>query len=961
MISPPTILNVGVLNSFEGCSSISDAAGNLLFYTNGVTVWNRFHVVMTNGTGLQGDPHATQSALILKQPGNANIYYIFTLDSYAGANGLRYSIVDISLSGGNGSVIIKNTLLFTPSTERLTATRHCNGTDIWIVSHDWNSSNFRSYLLTATGLSSIPVISSVGTTHTGSNNDAIGGMKISPNGKKLGLSFSGVPRNFELYDFNATTGIVSNPLILATYGAGTTPYGLEFSPDGTKFYGATNNGSSVLTQWNLCAGSNPAIITSSFAMAGTELGQLQLAPNGKIYIARGNFSFGPQTSLGVINNPNLTGAGCNFVNLGQSVAPATSLYGLPNILLKMEPPPFSFTTACTNASFTMPAGLTVPGCPSAGFSLIGQVWDFGDPGSGSANTSGLPNPVHGFSASGSFTTQLVLYYNCGGTDTLKKVVTVGTPAVQSGTSICSGQTTTLTAPPGALSYTWNTGAFSTAISVSPSVTTAYTVNSTATNGCVNTTVHTVTVFPSPPLVILGKDSVCYGSEVLLNATGADSYTWSTGTLGAVLSQTPTFHTTYTVTGINNSGCVSQKTVNIVLLYYPNISVSGTTHICPGASSKMTAFGASNYTWSTGATGSVTTISPAITNTYALMGKGQGPCVNRITFYIVLHTLPKLEVNSPTICPGASATLSLPADPTVKYTWYPGAVVGSTVTVNPLTSQTYTLIANSAGCFTQTTTRVTILDLEGANLNFSYPTTCQNKNEIFPIVGSGFLQGGSFYSDPLVRIDPNNGVINLSEPIRGTFKVFYDYSGGECPATVTSTANVTILPAPDISVSGNTIIPDGASAPLSVTGFTSYSWDNSDYLSCNDCTDPIATPPETAQFCVTSVLGSCTTKTCVTVEVTCEIGDLSVPNAFTPNGDGLNDEFCLQGWVVCISDFQVSIYNRWGEKLFESDQHDFCWNGVYKGRLLPKDVYTYVITAKRKTTAIRRMGNISLIR
>src|SRR6218665_176745 len=94
MTNPPTILTNGAMSTQEGCASISNGAGNILFYTDGVTVWNQAHTVMANGTLLQGSFNSTQSGVIIKQPGNSNIYYIFTVDALGGANGLKYSIVD---------------------------------------------------------------------------------------------------------------------------------------------------------------------------------------------------------------------------------------------------------------------------------------------------------------------------------------------------------------------------------------------------------------------------------------------------------------------------------------------------------------------------------------------------------------------------------------------------------------------------------------------------------------------------------------------------------------------------------------------------------------------------------------------------------------------------------------------------------------------------------------------------
>jgi hypothetical protein len=436
--SPPAILTNGALVSYEPCGSISDAAGNLLFYTNGITVWNKQHVVMANGTGLMGDASAGQSAMIVKQPGNANLYYIFTLDDVAGPNGLRYSVVDMSLAAGNGSLTVKNTLLVTPSTEKLTAAWHCNNTDIWIISHDWNSNNFRSYLLNSSGISLSPVLSPIGSMHTlqgGQTYPAVGCMKSSPNGKKLAVAIYYNPNSFELYDFDQSTGVVSNSLSL---GNGTYAYGCEFSPDGTRLYGTTTDfGSSTLFQWDLCAGS-PAAVVASMVTINTPsvLGQLQRASDGKIYI--GNVETPQSSMLCVINNPNVAGAGCNFMSLGQSVAPNTTQSGLPNLpLMRTDLPPFTYTGPCSSHTFELPPAVSAAPtvCAAAAFSLAGVNWDFGDPLSGAANVSVQNNPVHLFTSAGTYTVQLTINYSCGGgTDIITRVVQVSACTGLPGTS-----------------------------------------------------------------------------------------------------------------------------------------------------------------------------------------------------------------------------------------------------------------------------------------------------------------------------------------------------------------------------------------------------------------------------------------------------------------------------------------------------------------------------------------------
>ena len=126
--------NAGLNFNNEGCATFSDGNGNLLFYTEGVNVWNRNHQIMPNGEGLLGSTSATQSAMVLPRPGSSNIYYIFTSDnvqSYQngeGGVGFNYSVIDMNLNGGLGDVTVKNINLLPNASEKVTAVRNNAGT-----------------------------------------------------------------------------------------------------------------------------------------------------------------------------------------------------------------------------------------------------------------------------------------------------------------------------------------------------------------------------------------------------------------------------------------------------------------------------------------------------------------------------------------------------------------------------------------------------------------------------------------------------------------------------------------------------------------------------------------------------------------------------------------------------------------------------------------------------------------
>lgn len=335
----------GQLSTREGCASISDSNGTLQFYTDGITVYNRNHAVMQNGTGLFGDPSSTQSAIIVPRPQNPDIYYIFTVDVQLQGepvhHGFNYSVVDMTLNGGLGEITIKNVNLLARTSEKISAVlKDCDDESIWVVTFandDGISQRFDTYYayeVSATGVNSTPVRS----TFPISIGDQRGYLKLSPDGEKMAVGNmtastiqepANYPHSLLLYDFDVTTGLVTNQQSLLINTQSREAYGLEFSPNSQYLYvHSSANTLSSLTQFDLLAAD---IQASEFTLddRGLYRGGLQLGPNGKIYRALSSSYFVGQPFLGVIHNPNEAGAASNYEHNAISVAPNTSSQGLP--------------------------------------------------------------------------------------------------------------------------------------------------------------------------------------------------------------------------------------------------------------------------------------------------------------------------------------------------------------------------------------------------------------------------------------------------------------------------------------------------------------------------------------------------------------------------------------------------------------------------------------------------------
>ena len=330
----PTPLLDGAMTTYEGCATATTKRGELLFYTDGQTVWNRLHQPMPGGRRLMGSGSSTQSALIVPDPGSGNIFYIFTVAPQGGPDGLRYSVVDMTRDNGLGDVPRLNLLLLTPVAEKLAAVRHPNGRDVWVVAHRWNSNAFVSYLVTPEGVGAgKPVLSNVGSMNAGPGRNAIGTLKFSPDGTKLATAIWRDSNKFEVYDFDRSTGKVSNPRSFGPYAEA---YGVEFSPDGTKLYGTCNgnsagtagSGTSSETQvWQFDLKTKAAVAVGR--STNHKIGALQRGPNGKIYVAREDNSF-----LGVIENPNASGQACGYVDDGLNLGGRRSKLGLPGFVVE---------------------------------------------------------------------------------------------------------------------------------------------------------------------------------------------------------------------------------------------------------------------------------------------------------------------------------------------------------------------------------------------------------------------------------------------------------------------------------------------------------------------------------------------------------------------------------------------------------------------------------------------------
>ena len=497
--SPQAIFD-GQIAQIEGCASISDTEGNLLFYTDGITVWNQLHDTMPNGHGLLGDPSASMSSIIVPAPENQYIYYIFTVPKWASPEGLCYSIVDMQLDGGLGDITEdKNIYLAGPVHEMITSVQHADGQSIWAVSHLWETNTFISYLIDTDSLHTVPVTCDISLVHEGNPLYASGYMKLSPQGTRLLICVHGY-EVFQVFDFDNETAQLSNPITFPRFSSNDA-YGVEFSPDGTKVYLSSsdyfNEENMRLMQYDLSSGDSLTIVNSGTIILNIDhpefSGALQAATDNKIYYSR------PYTKyLSAINYPDSLGLSCGFVDSAICIDDGSNthfvLFGLPAFIQSFfNPANFTWEGHCIGDTTFFAITDTA--------SQDSVFWDFGDTITGILNNSTSFFPYHIYSDTGSFQVSVIGYNNSLNDTTLQEIFIhpLPVPFLPTDTGFCEGYGVNLW--PGYFqSYLWQNG--STDTSFYADTTLNVIVEVTDMQGCKTTdSTHAVEHSKPAPVVI----------------------------------------------------------------------------------------------------------------------------------------------------------------------------------------------------------------------------------------------------------------------------------------------------------------------------------------------------------------------------------------------------------------------------------------------------------------------------
>lgn len=705
----PVPLTDGQLNTLEGCASISDTNGILQFYTNGVFVYNKNHDIMINGVELKGHSSSTQSALIVKRPGNGNIYYIFTVDKgpYEGESTHEYcfSIVDMDEDNGLGAVVEKNVLLYEPVIEKLTAVQHANGEDFWIIARGMNNNKFIISRLTSSGISRTETFE-IGPTYfpyPSSPEFSLGQLKANPKGDLLATVVYGA-NNVELYKFDNNLGTILDYIAIPVEEDVTALYGVEFSTNNKFLY--TNNLYGRVYQYDVSILDSTKIYKSmkivydSLNYDFQELGQMQLAPNGRIYIA---LSY--DSTLSVVDKPNVPAPYCNLKVKSQKLNGRMSLFGLPNNVI-------------TGTYYTLDIyGRDI--CLGDGdslelFSIVypedsRYSYNWTGPNGFQSSIANPSIPNAGLFHSGKYVCKVFINGVLFKSDsTIVNVYRYPTAEIIGTTTICPPEVIKLSSKFNSPEYIykWSNGSNESDILINSPGT--YTLVITNPAGCTSDTAR-IEVKSADNLSIAFSDEkdLCLGEslELSLQKEIYDpirdyKFLWSTGdTTISILVDKPGY---YSVTVTRYGGCSGTDSVYINEISKPTIKLnySDSISICQGESRFVEPENI-NPDWSYQWSDEFPELRREITfsGKYVMYVINQGHCIDSAWVYVEVNDRPKAEIKytgSTSLCFGDSLTLvSEIIDDDYTYLWSDGSI-SPQITVGE--SGIYTLkIVNSAGC------------------------------------------------------------------------------------------------------------------------------------------------------------------------------------------------------------------------------------------------------------------------
>jgi len=565
-----------------------------------------------------------------------------------------------------------------------------------------------------------------------------------------------------------------------------------------------------------------------------------------------------------------------------------------------------------------------------------------------------------------------------------------TVTVNTGT-ICLGQgTATLTAN-GASTYAWSPASGLSAttgsvVSANPNVTTTYTITGTiGTCTAVGTTTVTVNPLPVP---VATSNTPCVNQSLNLTGNGGTGYSWNGPNSFSSITQNPSIPGitasaagVYTLTVVDANFCVNTTTLSVIINPLPVVTANGAT-VCENQTINLscTPNGAVSYSWSGPMAYSSNMQNPGITGATANMAgnyvvtvtDGNG-CVNANVAVVVVNPLPIVTVNSGTICAGQS-TATLTALGANTYAWAPpsglSSTSGASVIANPGATSAYTVTGTDvAGCQNTATLSVLVnpapVPAVGPLSSSGCAPVCVNFNNTSTSSGNCSWNFGDGAS--------NNSTCTPSHCFtgQGTYSVVLTITDNNgCVGS--SGSSVTVYPVPDADFYATpqpTSILDPIIQFYDASGnavITSWTWNFGDPFNngsnVQNPTFPYSDPGNyPVQLIVISDFGCVDSIT--RIVIIDEEFAIYVPNAFSPNSDGLNDVFLPRG--IGVVEYSLYIFDRWGNQVFYTEDFEKGWDGTFMGKsedIVQEDVYVWKIEVKNSKKEKKLLaGQVSLLK
>ncbi len=562
-------------------------------------------------------------------------------------------------------------------------------------------------------------------------------------------------------------------------------------------------------------------------------------------------------------------------------------------------------------------------------------------------------------------------------------------------STCPGMPISLTAS-GGDTYVWSPTATLSAgtgatVSATPLVQTTYSVVGTAISGCTGTTTVTVAISANLPISVTpANPTTCPGAPIALTASGAATYVWSpTATLsastGATVTASPPAQTTYTVVGTDLSGCMGSTTVTVMM--NPNLQLfAPSINICIGTSGTISASGADTYLWSPAATlssdtGSSVIASPLVTTTYTVEGNANG-CTGSTMVTVNLVTGPQMSITAspPAICPGDTSTLTamLATGTAQTFTWTPNTSLlsasGQITHAFPNTTTTYTVVADNNGCISTAEYTLVFSPLPTVDFTADIREGCQGLevhftdlttpavNQWYWTFGNNITYGDYSYVQNPIHYFENAGVYDVTLSV---------ISVDGCKTSLTYNDYIVTHPIPSADFSATPNIVNELEGLVWFTdqsvGADVWNWnfdDNNIIGNTSSLQNPTHIYADTGYYHPILIVFSdygCSDTTIRQVYIEPNFA-FYVPNAFTPNDDGKNQNFAPRGEGIRLATFQMHIYDRWGKQVFNTVDMEKGWNGKVGGKAPVEGVYSWLISfydINRKFHAYK--GSVVLIK